>query len=443
VAAALDLYRRLPDHEYQALVAWLSTFYPFQQEWLLETAPHAICNKARQIGLSHTSSAVAVLWGVFHGELTTIISIGERESAEVLDKAVKHAQVLQRLGSRMAEMVSQNAEQLRFASSGRVMALPSTGGRSFTGNVFLDEYAYQPHAGAVWGAAAAVTTLGGRLRVASTPNGVGNEFEQLWTIAGGKESGWQRYEIDIDRAIADGYPLDLGKCWTIAKNDARIFDQLFRCKFLDGEQQYIPTDLLELAHRAPPVEDGECYGGLDIGESRDRTVLTIVRKSGPRRGVVHIESHKRTDDALLDMLVAKAFGAPYNCRKVCADATGLGSMPSKRFAQRYGIRFEPVVFTSESKEDLATGLYAVAAANELHLPRTYRAGGEDEGAALREDICAIRRILTTAGNVRYDAARTDAGHADRAWSLMLGLHACATPPAPRGHVDSAVARFLG
>ena len=156
---SLGLYEQaLPAHEFAALKAWVGTFYPFQREWLLETAPHAICNKARQIGLSHTSSAVADLWGVFHGELTTVISIGERESAEVLDKAKKHAQVLQRLGSTMARTVAENATEIRFESGGRVLALPSTGGRSFTGNVFLDEYAYQEHAAKVWDAAAAVTT---------------------------------------------------------------------------------------------------------------------------------------------------------------------------------------------------------------------------------------------------------------------------------------------
>jgi hypothetical protein len=35
--------------------------------------------------------------------------------------------------------------------------------------------------------------------------------------------------------------------------------------------------------------------------------------------------------------------------------------------------------------------------------------------------------VTSAGNVRYDAARTDEGHADSAWALGLALHAANAP----------------
>src|SRR5690606_20442084 len=99
----LDRYRRLlPGNEYAALTAWLSTFYPFPLEWLLDDSRRAICNKARQIGMSHTTSAISVIWGAFHGELTTVVSIGETEAKEVLDKAKRHIGVLNALGSKMA-----------------------------------------------------------------------------------------------------------------------------------------------------------------------------------------------------------------------------------------------------------------------------------------------------------------------------------------------------
>ena len=102
-ARALARYRRvLPTSEYAALGAWAATFHPFQRAWLFDTADVAICNKSRQIGTSHTTSGVGVLWGAFHGELTTIISIGDRQSVEVLEKARKHALILQGLGSQWA-----------------------------------------------------------------------------------------------------------------------------------------------------------------------------------------------------------------------------------------------------------------------------------------------------------------------------------------------------
>jgi len=392
----------------------------------------SICNKSRQIGLSHSTSAVGVLWGAFHGELTTIISIGDRESVEVLDKARKHATVLARLGSRMAMPGRKdNANELSFASGGRVLALPSSGGRSFSGNVFLDEYAYQEHASKVWDAAAAVTMLGGRLRVASTPNGVGNDFHGLWERATAAESPWSAHEISIDDAIGDGYPVNMAKCWELAKGDQRLFDQLFRCSFLDNILQYIPSETIDVSGTdevAPPGD--QHFAGLDIGRENDLTVLLVVRVVNRVAWVVHIETMKRTDSDGLEAMVARAFDR-WKLRKLAVDSTGLGTFPAERLKKKHH-RVDPVTFTINTKEDLATGLYTSMRNGMLRIPNTDAAlPGCEPGtaAALRADIASIRRIVTSAGNVRYDAPRTAEGHADRAWALALARHAMGTESA--------------
>lgn len=45
---------------------------------------------------------------------------------------------------------------------------------------------------------------------------------------------------------------------------------------------------------------------------------------------------------------------------------------------------------------------------------------EDEQA---ESIHAVRKIVTSAGNVRYDAASTEQGHGDFFWGAALAYHA--------------------
>lgn len=427
--AALARYREtLPTFECAALEAWLSQFYNYQLEWILEPSKRAACNKGRQIGLSHGSAGGGVIWGAFHGELTTIVSKGELEAFEVLDKAQRHCDVLSALGSRMAK-ARKSGNTLYFPSGGRLMALPSSGGRSFTGNLILDEFAYQQHAKQTWDAAVPAMRLGDfKLRIISTPNGVGNEFHNIVeSIQAGTLKGYKLHEIPIERAQADGFPVDLAECWADAKGDPRIFDQMYRCKFLDSDMQYIPSDLLRAALlEGDAPSDGVNYGGLDIGETRDRTVLVILRRVKEHRYLVHIESHNHTDDKLIDELVQKAFGV-YNCARFAADATGIGSFPAKRLKKRYGRRFEPVLFGLTTKEDLATNLYDVLSAGELHILESYIDGsGEDQVPLLRDDVHAIRRIVTPAGNVRYDAQRTSKGHADRAWALMLANHAAGT-----------------
>jgi phage FluMu gp28-like protein len=414
----------LPSTEYAALVAWLSQFYNFQLRWLLEQSKRAASVKARQIGWSHTTAGAGVLWGAFHGEHTTIISKGEEESKEVLDKAKRHAGVLAALGSRFAEPIQSTFDRLVFRSGGRIIALPSTGGRGFTGNLVLDEFAYHQHADKTWDAAVPAMRLGDfRLRVISTPNGTGNAFANLIeAIRKGDLKKTVLHEVTIEDAERDGYPVDWDECWEDAHGDPRLFDQLYRCKFLDGNLQYIPSDLFNSSVVDEIDDDGEACGGLDIGETRDRTVLAIVKRKRNQKTLVHIEAHQSTDDALLDQLAKKAF-EQYNCIRLCVDKTGIGAFPAKRMRKQYGRRLEPLDFTLKSKEDLATGLYDALATSELRIPRSYNKAGIDEIPLLRDDVLAIRRIVTAAGNVRYDAQTTSKGHADRAWALMLALHA--------------------
>ncbi len=451
--ALLEPYRRaLPPQEYAALTAWFSTFWPFQRPWILDRSRRAFVNKSRQIGISHSTAGLLNLWGAFHGETTTIISVGEREAAEVLDKCKKHRDVLVRLGSQMAKRGGRdNATEITFASGGRVVSLPSTGGRGFTGNAYLDEFAYYEHPEKVWDAALAVTTLGFRARISSTPNGVGNLFHQLVSMPE-VNRGWQGYDIPMQTAIADGYPVSLEDCWSIAKGDPRIFDQLFNCKFLDGELQYIPTDLVNAcSFDNLGTGEGDYFAGLDIGKTADKTVLTVVRLTGGQRVVQYIETHRRTDSDGLEKMVADAFKA-FGIKRMAVDATGMGSFPAERMRKRHGYwKIEPFVFTQKSKEDLATALYTAFAERSVMLPKTDAALPKKPAALpgwlpkaadqLREDICAIRREITTAGNVRYDAPHTDKGHADSAWSLALALHAAGQAPA-RGHLSADVAAAL-
>jgi phage FluMu gp28-like protein len=421
-ATLARLQRALPRREWLAVSSWLTTFHSYQLEWLLDWSRFAILNKARQIGASHTYAAAAVLWAML-GETTTVISIGEREAIEVLDKARGHALVLARLGSEWARTKRNRSTGITLQSNGRILALPSTsGGRSFSGNVILDEMAYHDDPDSVWDGAGGTVLHGYKLRAMSTPNGVGNLWHEMVTNRD-RHKGFRVHQVTLDQAIAAGLKVDVEACWKQARNDPRVFDQLFNCSFLDGNLQYIPTQLFIDCFGAWPVlAGGQVYAGLDIGETRDRTVLVVIRRKGNKRQLLHMETHARTDDALLDELVRKAI-KDFGTTLVCADSTGLGRFPAQRMSETWGRRFEGVDFTLKSKEDLATGLYDAVARHELELPVSFVHQGIDEMPLLREDVYAIRREVTSSGNVRFVAARSEKGHADRAWALMLALHA--------------------
>lgn len=450
---AANLYRDgLPPREWRALRAWFTTFYPFQLRWLLSRWRRAACVKSRQIGWSHTTAANAVVWGAFHGELTTVISKGEDESKEVLDKAKRHAETLVSLGSDFAEPVRSNTEELEFASGGRILALPSSGGRGFTGNVILDEFAYQQHQAKVWDAGAAVTMLGEfRLRVISTPNGTGDSFHNLTkSITAKKMKGWELQSVTINQAIEEGYPVNKDECWSIAKGDQRLFDQLFMCSFLDGTLQYIPSEAITRCSKAKISRHirGRFYAGLDIGRTVDRTVLVVVFVDDEaHKSVQWIGSCKRTSPELLHAMVADAFRT-FPILRLCVDSTGIGAFETDRLEVLYPNRVEGINFARNTKELLASALYSNLVHASVDIPAddnairailTDRYGRfiADDGPplplepgtaeALRTDLCALRRIITSAGNAIYDSPHTDEGHGDSAWALGLALHACSAP----------------
>jgi len=445
----------LPKSEADALTTFVRTYWPYQQGWLLEPATFALLNKARKIGFSHTSAGAATIWGVYHGETTTIISRGDRESKEVLEFAAKFATLLREMGSKLAEQTKTTERELRFASGGRIVALPAIGGRGFSGNVVLDEFAYHEHAEKVWDAAAPVITLGYRLRVVSTPNGVGNSFHNLYRIASGQRpdvpNPWKLYEIPIQRALDDGFRVDMATLWGLANGDARLFEQMYNCSFLDSVLQYIPTGLIdECSTTEPLTEESNAvhYAGLDIGREVDLTALVVVRQSVPsgKLRVVHVETMKRTDQGGIDDMVARAF-ATYKLKRLGIDSTGLGAFPAqaikKRHSERYDVahrrpRVELIDFGLKSKEALATGLYSAMSSETLTLPASdaalpYRAlpvprrdghtiNAPGTAAQLRRELASIQRVITSAANIQYVTPRTSEGHADRAWALMLAVH---------------------
>ena len=347
--------------------------------------------------------------------------------------------MLAALGSKFAKLTKDTNQEIRFASGGRVLALPSTGGRGYTGNLILDEFAYHAHAEETWDSAIPTMRLGQfRLRIVSTPNGMGNTFaDVVERIRSGRLKKTVLHQVSIEDAAKDGFPVNWDECWEDAKGDPRLFDQLFRCSFLDNQFQYVPTDAIELCESNDDLTKapGDAhYGGLDIGRVKDRTVLIVIRFCRGVRTVVHIESARRTDSEAIHSMVDRAFQR-FNLKRLCIDQTGLGAFPAADIKKKHSERVdpphrrprvEPLDFTMKLKGLLATGLYTAITGGTLVLPKTDAALPNIEpGLAkmLRADIAAIRRIVTAAGNVVYDAPSTAEGHADSAWALALALHA--------------------
>jgi phage FluMu gp28-like protein len=105
---------------------------------------------------------------------------------------------------------------------------------------------------------------------------------------------------------------------------------------------------------------------------------------------------------------------PYAVRRCAVDASGMGAMLAEELQQKWGSRVEPVVFTAAVKEEMAVRVKRLLEDGRLKIPAD---------PAIRAALNSVKREVTQAGNLRFDAERTaQGGHADHFWALALALH---------------------
>lgn len=400
----------------------------------MDQSRRAVLISSRQTGKSHTSAALAVLWAL-GGEKVALVSIGQKEADRILDYCKSHVNVLAQLGSKWAIATRSNASRLDLRSGGQINSLPSTGPRGDSSNVILDEVAYYENTDKVLDASTAAATHGFRVRVLSTPNGVGNKFYDI--CKNHKKLGYSYHSYNIEQAIADGLRVKIEDCLADAHGDQRIFNQRYMCSFLDNEYQYIPTEYIDdcATDKMPEPSNEPCYGGLDIGRTNDLTVLTSIQRCGKINGkqqwcLRNIDKRRRTKSSDLKDMVAKGF-ENYSYKKLMVDETGIGQFPAEELVKIHGYsKVEPVHFTMQIKEELATSLFVAFSQKRIIIPDTKLPGTDPEDVKLlKDDVAAIQRIVNeNTGNVKYDAPHTSTGHADRAWSLALAVHAAMNAP---------------
>ena len=102
--------------------------------------------------------------------------------------------------------------------------------------------------------------------------------------------------------------------------------------------------------------------------------------------------------------------APLLIRRCCIDATGIGAMLAETLEKEFGPRVEPVIFTAAVKENLAFRTRRRMEARLTLLPDTRE---------IRRAFSAVKKFVTPSGNIRFDAARTEAGHSDEFWAKAL------------------------
>jgi len=397
---------------------------PYQQRMLkaIEAHKYSIFMYARQTGKSFAIALFAVMRALDRqNHLVAIISPTERQSKELMEKVKRHIEFFRIVGAEYGEGFFEDTKvsilEVRLPNGSRIIGLPANpeGVRGLTADVILEEAAFFKDGFKVYQAIFPSITRGDyKLIVISTPNGKSDLFYHLWTYSEGKDL-WYREKLTIFDAQKEGLDIDI-----TALRDGVPSEEVWRaeylCEFIDETGTFIPYELIQSCEEDCKEQDirrlqGDIYIGIDIGRRHDYTVSAIVERLG---SVLYL----RNLDILKNVTFSEQFEiirslAGY-ARRIAIDETGIGMQIAEELSKLYGeLKVTRVYFTAKTKEELATRLKTKF---QDKLIRIY------PDPDLREDIHAVQKVVTDAGNIRLDSNATD-GHSDRFWALALAVHA--------------------
>ena len=385
---------------------------PYQVKWLTDQERLRIANKARQVGWTFTFALEAFMGAAFKGRDQLIVSSGERAAIEVLERSRNWLRVAQAVGVDV-KATKDSATEIQFANGRKILSLaqnPNTV-RGYPGDIYLDEFAHHSQAKDIYTAILPAITRGYRCSVASTPLGQSGPFHDIWS----KPNRYSKHRLTIYDAISQGLAVDVELLRESLDDES--FRQEFLCEFIDESTAYFPYDLILACIGSGTGGTGGVYVGIDIGRRRDLTVVYVLQQLGDTFYTQRLEVLKNQPYATQRATI-KQIWAEVKATRGAIDASGIGNQLAEELSKE--LNLEPVNFTNEWKEQAAVKVKRHFEAGTIRIP---------DNRDLISDIHGIKRTVTSAGNIRFDADRTDAGHSDRFWAMALAIHAAEKPRA--------------
>lgn len=408
---------------------------PYQRRYVADKSRFKAAMWSRQSGKSFSGTLETVDDSLERKTTWIYLSRGERQSLELAEKAKMHLAAY-RAGAEALEdyFIGDSGEkftqyQFRLPNESRHIFLPANPdtARGYSGNVFLDEFAIHKDSRAIWGALYPIITRRPdyKIRIMSTPMGLNNKFADIWMGKGERMGGktvWSRHKVSIYDAVADGLPVDPEEL-KAGLDDEELWAQEYLCEFLDEATAFLSYELIGRAEDQMATLDYdlrdflkglERFMGYDVGRRRDLSVLWLLERIGD---VFWTRVMERLERMPFSQQAQRLDSVIPHVSRACIDETGLGMQLAEQAQERHGSRVEPVTFNGSVKNDLATTFRRAFEDRTIRIPEEER---------LRRSLHKVRRVVTSAGNIRYDAESEADGHADEFWAGALALHAATT-----------------
>lgn len=424
----------------------MNFFLPYQQSWILDPARIKIMEKSRQIGISWASAYNLVRQqSIASNHLDSWVSSRDATQAQLFIQDCKRFAT--DLDSSCSPIKKQSSFSLLFSNQTHIYSLSSNPNAQAgkRGSRILDEFALHPDPQKLYTIAYPGITWGGNLEIISTHRGSTNFFNRLIQEVnqGGNPKKISLHRVTLEDALNQGFlrklkenlPFDDPRQFMdnatyfdhirSACPDKESFLQEYMCEPLDEANFFLSPSLIESCEY-PPDTLWECtipkamrstndfFLGIDVGRDHDLTVFWLLENVNNILFTRQLLCLQNTPFSFQEESLHTFFSIP-NLRRTCIDQTGLGRQFTERAIHHFGPSLvEGITFTNTIKESLAFALRTALENRSIRFPKNN---------LIRSDLRAIKRQITSSGNIRFQADRGINGHADRFWALALALHA--------------------
>lgn len=432
---------------------------PYQIRWLEDKADLAVAEKSRRIGWTWMEALQAVLDCIDGTKGNYYIASADATATEeFIGYCGDWAEMCNAVATVVDEEIIVEDEKIqqkvvKFQNGTKILAGSSNPKffRSKGGRAAWDEAAFHDKGREMFKAMHATAMFWGYpMRIWSTHNGPGSYFNGLITsIRGGQLKG-SLHKVTILDAVEQGI-VERIEMRKRKLSDVPAVDEGLRREWLAKMRDTCPDqDTWNEEYLCIPSTDagsllsyelisacevqelatggiknlpttGIFYAGFDVGRKHDLSVLWVLEKVGDVYWTRMLHTMRDVKFADQEELLKHLLNNPA-IKRLCIDSSGIGMDLAERLKTRFFHRVEPVTFTSQVKGAMAMPLMRLFQDKRLRVPATVE---------VREDLHKIRKVVTAAGNVRFEADRDDAGHSDRFWALALAYHAADEIKGPR------------
>lgn len=405
----------------------LIKLYEYQKKWIFDRSRFMAGMWARQTGKSF-ASAIKIVLDSRGKERNSwfAISSGERQVKDFMEKVKFHSKITGLAVSwhektyKYTYLDAQDEYQVlsaRFRNNSRIIALPANPDtvRGYSGNVYFDEFSVQKNSREMWAAVFPIISRGQyRLMLTFTPKGKQNKSYEVWN-----NSLFSHHKLDIYEAVSQGCPHDIAMLKQ-AIDDPDLWAQEYELAFLDEATAFLSYDMINAVENDQAGQPeffkaiGPCYIGMDIGRRRHLAVIWVLEEVGDilwTRECITLEKKSFTEQ---DVELGRVINY-YQPMRVCIDQTGMGEKPVEDAKKKYGdYLIEGILFSGPVKLNLANPVRKVFEDKQIRIPNDKK---------VRDDFHSVKKMITSAGNIRFDAENTEDAHADRFWAMALAVHA--------------------